>query len=154
MDVREFEPEDAEKLSQLIVRNLRQVLIEDYSAKAIEALAPFFTPEKLIKSSKQQFALVGVLGNDLVGTAALDGDRVRTVFVEATRHRSGIGSQLMAALEAYARQHRVRRLYLMSGISACGFYEKLGYKIVKRFERDLNGVPIPVIQMEKVLVRD
>ena len=152
MLVRNFEPEDAEQLSKLIIQNLRQVLIQDYPNEAIEALMPFYTPEKLIESSNHQLTLVGTLGNDLVGTASLDYDRVRNVFVDTARHRRGIGKKLMVAIEAYAQKQHLKRIYLMSGISAYRFYEKLGYKVVKRFDRDLNGISIPEIQMEKVLV--
>jgi N-acetylglutamate synthase-like GNAT family acetyltransferase len=154
MEVRNFEPEDAEKLSQLIVQNLQLVLIKDYPTEAIEALMPFFTPEKLIEDAKHQFMLVSLLDNELVGIASLDDDRVRNVFVDVARHRRGIGKKLMTAIEAYAQEQQLKKIYLMAAISACGFYEKLGYKIVKRFDHDLNGIPIPEIQMEKVLVTD
>jgi GNAT superfamily N-acetyltransferase len=154
MEVRNFEPEDAEKLSQLIVQNLQQVLIKDYPNEALEALIPFFAPEKLIEDSKHQFMLVGMVGNDLVGIASLDDDRVRNVFVDVARHRRGIGKKLMTAIVAYAQEQHLKKIYLMAAISACGFYEKLGYKIVKRFDRDLNGIPLPEVQMEKALVTD
>ena len=154
MEVRNFEPEDAEKLSQLIIQNLQQVLIQDYPNEAIEALTPFFTPEKLIKSSKQQFTLVGTLGNELVGIAFLDYDRVRGVFVDVAKHRRGIGKKLMGAIEVYAQEQHLKKIYLMAAISAFGFYKKLGYRVVKRFDRDLGGISIPEIQMEKVLATD
>ena len=152
MLVRNFELEDAEKLSQLIIQNLRQVNIQDYPNEAIDALVPFYTPEKIIERSKHQFTLVCTLGNDLVGTASLDYDRIRNVFVDLARHRRGIGKKLMGAIEAYAQEQHLKKIYLLSGLSAYGFYEKLGYKIVKRFDNDLNGIPLPVIQMEKALV--
>ena len=154
MLVRNFEPEDAAKLSPLIIQNLRQVNIQEYSNEAIDALVPFYTPEKIIERSKHQFTLVCTLGNDLVGTASLEDDRVRDVFVDVARHRSGIGKKLMGAIEAYAREQLLKKIYLLSGLSAYRFYEKLGYKIVKRFDNDLNGIPLPVIHMEKALVTD
>lgn len=154
MEVRRFEPDDAEKISHLIVQNLQQVLIQDYPHEAIEVLMPFFTPEKLIEDSRQQFVLVGIVGHNLVGVASLDHDRVRNVFVDITRQRQGIGKKLMAAIEAYAQAQQLKKIYLMAATSARGFYEKLGYKIVKHIDRDLNGIPILEIQMEKVLVTD
>ena len=33
-------------------------------------------------------------------------------------------------------------------------FEKLGYKVVKRFNRDLDGISLAVIQMEKELETD
>ncbi len=154
MDVRNFKIEDAEKLSQLIIQNLRQVLIQDYPNEAIEALTPFYTPEKIVEWPKHQITLVGTLGNDLVGTASLDSDRVRNVFVDITKHRQGLGAKLMAAIESHAQAQHLKKIYLMAGVSAYGFYEKLGFKMVQRVERDLNGVPIPEIHMEKILVTD
>ena len=52
MVVRDFVSGDAELLSRLIVQNLRQVLIQDYSSEAIEALALSFTTEKLIDDAE------------------------------------------------------------------------------------------------------
>ena len=154
MKVRDFEPEDAEEVSQLIIRNLRQVLSQDYPSEAIEALMPSFVPEKLIEHSESEFTLVGTLGNNVVGTAALATDRVRNVFVDVARHKSGIGKGLMAAIEAEARRQQLKRVYLMSGLSSFGFYERLDYRIVKQIDRELNGVPVPVIHMEKELVTE
>ncbi|HNT77774.1 MAG TPA: GNAT family N-acetyltransferase [Anaerolineae bacterium] len=151
MIIRSFEPEDAEGLSQLIIQNLRQVNSQDYSTEAIEALIPSYTPEKLIELAGQQLTLVSVMGDEVVGTATLDCDRVRNVFVEVALHQKGIGRELMLAIEDHARQRRFKKLFLLSGLSAQGFYQKLGYTIVKRFDNDLNGIPLPVVQMEKDL---
>ncbi len=151
MVVREFVSGDAEGLSRLIDENLRQVLIQDYPRKAIEALAISFTPEKLIEDAERQVTLVGTIGSDLVGTASLADDRIRSVFVDVTRHGAGIGRQLMADLESYARQRGLGRVYLMAGLSACGFYERLGYRSVERVEHEMDGNPVPVIHMEKEL---
>ena len=64
MEVKPFEAEDADILSQLIVQNSREVLIHDYPNEAIEASMPFYTPKKLIESSKHQLTLDGIFGND------------------------------------------------------------------------------------------
>lgn len=151
MLLRQFTPEDADLLSRLIIRNLRRVNIRDYSAEAVEALVPFFTPERLIENSKHQYTIVCTRGAELVGTASLDGDRVRTVFVAVDMHGRGIGRTLMAEIETHARENGVSRLYLHAGLSAQGFYERLGYDVIQRVERELEGIPIPDIKMEKVL---
>ena len=154
MEVRNFKPEDAEKSSQLIIQNLQRVLTQDYPNEAIEVLMPFFTPEELIEKSKHQYTIVGMLGNDLVGFATLDTDRVRGIFVDVARHGRGIGKKLMTELEAYAKEQRVKKIYLMSAISASGFYKKLGYRVVKHIDHDLGGMSIPELQMEKILLVD
>jgi N-acetylglutamate synthase-like GNAT family acetyltransferase len=154
MLVRRFEPKDAMRLSQLIIENLQQVNINDYSQETIDILAQAYIPDRIIERARQHLTLVGLVEDEVVGTASLDHDRVRNVFVEVSRHKRGLGKKLMAVIEAYAKEQHLEKIFLLSGLSAYRFYEKLGYKIVKRFDQDLGGMPFPVIQMEKELVAD
>lgn len=154
MFVREFTLQDAERLSRLILQNLRQVNIQDYSREAIKALEPSYTPEKMIESARHQLTLVCIIDDEIVGTASLDGERVRNVFVDLSLHRKGIGRRLVLAIEDHAKRKRIERVFLLSGPSAQGFYQKLGYTVVKRFDSDLGGIPLPVVQMEKELATD
>ena len=151
MLIRKFAPEDVENLSRLIIQNLRHVNIRDYSAESIEALVPYYTPDQIISLSKTCYMIVSVHGADLVGTATLDGDRVRNVFTDIDMHKKGIGRLLMADLEAYAIENNLTKIYLHAGLSAQDFYSKLGYETIKRIEHELDGNPLPVIKMEKVL---
>jgi putative acetyltransferase len=154
MSVREFEHQDAQKLSRLIVRNLRQVNIRDYPGEAIEILVSEYTPERIVESARHQLTLVCVIDGEVVGTASLDGERVRSVFVEISLHKRGIGKRLVLAIEKHAKEQHIKKVFLLSGLSAQGFYERLGYTVVKRFENDLDGIPLPVVYMEKALVTD
>jgi len=149
MMIRKFVPEDAEKLTQLIVRNLRLVNIRDYPKETIEALVTYFTPEKIIDLAKNSYMIVCTHEGHIVGTAVLDKDRVRSVFVEVEMHKLGSGRLLMTAIEDHAIENGLKKIYLHAGLSAQGFYNKLGYKTIKRIEHDLDGNPLPVIKMEK-----
>jgi N-acetylglutamate synthase-like GNAT family acetyltransferase len=151
MLIRKFEPKDAKNLSQLIIHNLQQVNIKDYPPEAIDKLAQSYTPARVIEDARHQLTIVGIVDDEVVGTASLDYERVRSVFVDVGKHRSGIGKELIAVIETYAQKQGLKKIFLLSGLSACEFYRKLGYKVVKRFENDLDGIPLPVIQMEKEL---
>lgn len=151
MMVRRFLPNDAEALSQIFIQNLRQVNIHDYPIEAIEALVLPYTPEQIVERACKWITLVCTDGPDVVGTASLDHDRVRDVFVAVSQHRTGIGKQLMYAIEETAKEQHLETLFLLAGISAEKFYEKLGYVVTKRFDNDLNGIPLRVIRMEKDL---
>ncbi|MCP5097321.1 MAG: GNAT family N-acetyltransferase [Chloroflexi bacterium] len=152
MELRELEPKDAEQLSQLIIQNLRQVIIQDYAQEIVDKFVPYYAPEKVIERSAHQQILVCIAEGNVVGTATLDKDRVRDVFVDLARHRSGIGTAVMAAIEARALENRQTNLFLLSNVAATGFYEKLGYQVVERFENDLDGIPLLVVKMEKTLI--
>ncbi len=151
MFVRQFSPDDAERLSRLIVRNLQLVNIHDYSLEVIDALIPSYSPESIIHLATNSYTIVCLDGVDIVGTASLDGERVRNVFVDVDQHGKGIGRLLMNEIEAYARDHQLQRMYLHTGLTGEGFYHKLGYTTIGYTEHDLDGVPFPLIEMEKEL---
>jgi N-acetylglutamate synthase-like GNAT family acetyltransferase len=75
-------------------------------------------------------------GGRIVGTIALGGDRLRSLFIEPGLQRSGIGARMVAHLEAHARQAGVSDLKLSSSLTARGFYERLGYRMIEREEHD------------------
>lgn len=148
---REFQAEDAEKLSRLVIRTLREVSSQEYSQGAIQALIPSFTPDKLLKKATSQYMIVCVDGEDLLGVASLDRDRVRNVFVSADMQRRGMGRTLMAKIESKARESGLGRIYLHSALSAQSFYEAMGFTAKAPIDRELNGFPLPEIEMEKHL---
>ncbi|MBK7091103.1 MAG: GNAT family N-acetyltransferase [bacterium] len=149
MLVRKFLPSDAEALSQIFIQNLRQVNIRDYPSEAIEALVRLYTPEQIIERAGKWITLVCTDGQDVVGTASLDNDRVREVFVAVSQHRTGDWQATNACHRDDGQRAASRKLYLLAGISAEDFYKKLGYVVIKRFDNDLNGIPLRVIRMEK-----
>ncbi len=151
MLVRRFSPDDAERLSRLIVRNLQLVNIHDYSREAIDALIHTYTTNRIRHLAENSYTIVCVDGENVVGTASLDGDRVRNVFVDVDRHGRGIGRLMMNEIEDHARANQLQRLFLHSGIAGEGFYHKLGYTTIAPIEHDLDGVPLPLIKMEKEL---
>jgi len=69
----------------------------------------------------------GVGGIELHGDDAL----LRSLAVDDQNRGRGCGTALVAALEAHAREHGVRRIYLLT-TTAAQFFEGLGYRIVAR----------------------
>lgn len=71
--------------------------------------------------------VVGVIGLDLGGETAL----LRSLAVNDSARKSGIGARLVEAAEALARARGVLRLYLLT-TTASNFFLKRGYAIVDR----------------------
>lgn len=69
----------------------------------------------------------GVGGLEIHGRDAL----LRSLAVEEAARGRGCGKALVAALEAHAREHGVRRIFLLT-TSAARFFEKLGYRAIAR----------------------
>ncbi|HAE48953.1 MAG: GNAT family N-acetyltransferase [Tistrella sp.] len=118
---------DAEAISAVILRALRETNAADYTSEIISAVAAGFSPEAITRLMAGRRVLVAVYADDVVGTASLDGAVVRSVFVSPDCQRRGIGMALMAAIEALARAVASPRLLVPSSVTAEGFYARLGF---------------------------
>jgi amino-acid N-acetyltransferase len=79
--------------------------------------------------------LVAYSGTELTGAAGIEcyGEvgLLRSVVVESTRRGTGLGKQLVAGMEAQAREQGVGRLYLLT-TTAERFFAGLGYRALAR----------------------
>ncbi|MBL6615796.1 MAG: GNAT family N-acetyltransferase [Reyranella sp.] len=134
--IRKARPEDAAAISSLVLRTVRISNASDYPAQAIEQLIVNFASEKVAQRMAERDTFVADIAGRIVGTIALGGDRLRTLFVEPELQGSGLGARLGAHLEAHARAVGVSELKLSSSLTAHGFYERLGYRTVRLEEHD------------------
>jgi putative acetyltransferase len=82
-----------------------------------------------------------------------DGEgEVRAVYVHGDHARKGVGSALLAHLEAAARERDLSSLVLWSSSNAVGFYEHHGYERVRETTHETTGgVELDVVVMRKGL---
>ena len=118
---------DAAALSDLIVGTLRTSNAADYPPAVIARVADDFSAERLARMIEQRLVLVACEGSRLLGTAALDGDKVRSVFVAPERQGEGIGRALMAEVARLAAAAGITSLTLQSSLTARAFYAGLGF---------------------------
>lgn len=75
--VREYEKYDAEKISNIITRNLFEVNIEDYGKEEIDKQAEKFKPEDIIKKFKNRLTYVSIYEGNVIGTESICNDFVK-----------------------------------------------------------------------------
>ena len=139
LDIRLFGSGDADEISQMIHR---AVCIRDntgYTPEQVESLAGHYTPENFCKDLERKVVYVCTEGNQIIGTATLRDDEVMAVFIEPEHQGRGIGTCLMDYLEHEAQDKELKRVWLVAGLSAVGFYGKLGYGIVREKQHPLWG---------------
>lgn len=83
-------------------------------------------------------------GGKILGTAniSLEEKYIGSVFVNPDYHKRGIGTQLMNAIENYARDHCLKKVYVHSSLNAQEFYKKRGFKKIKRVFNPNVGLTI------------
>jgi len=145
--VRLAQTADAEGISQVILAALHSSNARDYPAQVIARVAGNFTPEAVLGLLTRRVVLVAVQGEEIVATAALDVNVVRSVFVNPTLQGRGIGRMLMIEVELRAREAGVTVLSVPSSLTAEPFYTRLGFDTV----RDVYHGSERTLVMEKIL---
>ena len=139
--------EDAAAISRIVITALRESNAQDYPAEVIAQVEKSFTPEAVAVLLNKRKVFVALMYDDLIATASLDGDVVRTVFVEPGHQGSGVGRRLMETIHAEAQNTGMPRLLVPSSLTAEGFYANLGYRKIRD---EFHGAERTVV-MEKSL---
>lgn len=147
IEIRIAEATDAEAISAVVIRSLRESNADDYHPDHIAGLVEGFSPAGVLERMKGRTTFVAVLSGEIVGTASLGDGRVHTVFISPDLQKRGIGAALMARVEALAHTRATPLLTVRSSITAEGFYQKLGYQPVRE---EVFGLERTII-MEKAL---
>ncbi len=132
MLIRRFKAGDAGKVSYLISKTVYLVNYVDYPKSIIEKARLDNTSAKIIKKSQEMDVYVAAIGEKILGTATLNGNKVEAVYVNPRYHGLGVGKKLMEKMENIARKKGFSKIILFASITAAGFYQKLRYKKVKR----------------------
>ena len=114
----------------------------------IARVASNFTPDAVLALLQRRVVLVATEDQLIVATAALDGNVVRSVFVNPALQGQGIGRLLMIEIELRAREAGVTVLSVPSSLTAQAFYAKLGFHNV----RDVYHGNERTLVMEKALL--
>ncbi|QQO18438.1 GNAT family N-acetyltransferase [Bradyrhizobium diazoefficiens] len=123
--------DDADDISGVILRALRETNAKDYTNEIIERVARSFSPGAVRQLIGKRTVFVAAIGARIVGTASLDGSVVRTVFVAPDVQARGIGKRLIAEIERTARERNIPALTVPSSITAEAFYARLGFRAVR-----------------------
>lgn len=154
MAVRQAGECDAEGIVKVHVASIRGLAREVYSAEQIASWSGGKEPERYRQAMRDGEVMFVAVGEDgvLVGFAGYAGDEVRAVYVHPDQARAGIGSALLAAVEAHARLVGVLGLRLTASLNAVPFYEARGYIAVMHREHELSrGGVLDVVDMTKRL---
>lgn len=149
MMIRRAKSSDAIELVRLHRDTIRKVNSKDYTAKEIEAWANNYTIKKFRNEKNIRF--VAIDKNKLLGSAAFDKKGYFGLYVHKDYIGKGIGSKLLRKIEETAYKKGIRKFNPIVVITAKKFYEKHGYKTIKRIKYSIKSQKLTVYQMKKKL---
>ena len=129
--VRAARAEDAAAISKVIIAALRESNALDYPPEVIAQVEQNFAAPQILSLMSQRQVYVAIDDQVVVGTASLDQQVIRSVFVAPEQQGKGIGRRLMARIESVAATHDLKELRVPSSITAEGFYALLGFQKVR-----------------------
>ena len=128
MRVRKFRKEDAQKVSNIVKKNLLEINSKKYSKDTVNALINDSTPTRLIEKSKTRHYYVAIENNEILGIGGYENDDIHTFFVKPRNHGKGIGKKLMERVLKDAKKEGVKIMNSASTHYAEKFYASLGFK--------------------------
>jgi N-acetylglutamate synthase-like GNAT family acetyltransferase len=129
--IRSARLEDAESISRIIISALRETNAKDYSTEVIARVEQSFSPEAVSDLMQRRLVFVAVDRDSVIGTASLDGQVVRTVFIDPRYQKRGVGRALMTMIVRAAIGKGIAVLAVPSSVTAEPFYLKLGFNPVR-----------------------
>jgi len=150
-------PAPANRVSELYevqVESIRGLCSDDYSPEQIESWIESLDPDmyrSAIEHGNESLFMATVDG-EAAGFSAIKESDLQAIYVRPDHSRRGIGSLLLYSSEYQVRVRKLRRVRVLSSLTAGPFFEYHGYKVTKETPRILeNGVQLDFLTMERSL---
>ena len=134
MIIRRFMEQDAQAVSDMIIKTLRVSNIKDYSASEIDELAAHMQPEDIKKRAGWTHFYVALDEDALVACGAIgpywdsqEESSLFTIFVDPDMQGQGVGRKIVETLEQDEYFLRATRVEIPASITGVDFYRKMGY---------------------------
>jgi GNAT superfamily N-acetyltransferase len=142
---------NAAEISDLIINNASFYLKPHYSDAQWSIFKSYYSIETMQQKIIKQQMFCAKLGNEIVGTIALDHDYIVGFYTHVDYAKKGIGSKLLSYIEKEAQEIGHPEVYLASSPVGVDFYLKFGWQIVEELAIDYLGVPFVETVMKKRL---
>jgi len=152
MRIRRFRDSDAIELARMHRGTIRVINKKDYTKKQINVWATASAKKwRENAKAKNSTILIALDKNKLIGFVQLKDSEVKALYVHKSYIGREIGKRLLKKLEETAYKKGIRKLHCMSTITAKNFYQKHGYKIIKKTKYKIGNQKLTVYKMEKNL---
>lgn len=151
--VRDYREDDAEAVCRLFYETVRSVNLGDYSPEQVRAWAPV-PPDPAAWHGRMsgRHTLVAEADDGVVGFAELENDgHLDMLYCRRDAVGRGVGARLYAAAEERARGLGLGHLFTEASITARPFFERHGFRVVRRNVVVRHGVELVNFSMEKTL---
>jgi putative acetyltransferase len=147
MIIKKYKPTYCKELIQLFYDTVHTINAKDYSKKQLNAWATKnIDPEKWNQSLTEHYSIVAIEDEIIVGFGDIDQTGyIDRLFVHKNYQRQGVATAICDQLEQKAKG----KVYTNASITAKPFFEKRGYKVIKKQEIKKQNIVLINFVMEK-----
>ena len=153
MFLRPFRPSDKRQLQQLFYDTVHAVNGSDYTPEQLDVWAPLEPDREAWSRLDTQHCFVVESQKLIVGFASLEKDgEVDMLYVHKDFQGRGIAKTLLKQLERLARKSELPEMTTQASITARGFFESMGFKLISEQRKSLRGLEFLNFRMAKPLL--
>ena len=150
MKIRPSNPQDYAGIARLHRATIRNVNSKDYPEDIIKVWSGRTNAKRFRDSAHKCKRWVAVEKNKIVGFVDHgNDDELWGLYIHKDYVGKGIGSQLLRIAEDSLKKQGVGIIKIKATITAKKFYEKHGYKVVKKALHTVEGKKLEIYVMEK-----
>lgn len=149
MIIREYNPLDCKETAELFYNTVHTVNAEDYTKEQLDVWATVdIDLEKWNMSLSKHYSIVAVDDGIIVGFGDIDETGyLDRLFVHKDYQKRGIATALCDKLELNA----MNKITVHASVTAKVFFEKRGYRIMKKHQAERRGIMLDNFIMEKII---
>ncbi len=147
MELRRYESSDCKEVAELFYNTVHIINAKDYTKEQLDVWATQEVDlEKWNQSLQEHYSVVAVDNEIIVGFGDIDKDGyLDRLYVHADYQRKGIATAICKQLE----QAVEGKITTHASITAKPFFEKRGYRVVRKQEVERRGIFLTNFVMEK-----
>ncbi|WP_099204880.1 GNAT family N-acetyltransferase [Scatolibacter rhodanostii] len=150
--LRQYKAEDDAEMVKLFQETVHSVNAKDYTKEQQDVWAPKEIELKTwCKAFKESYTVIAESEGKMVGFANLDGNYFDRLFVHKDFQRLGIGAMLAEDIESQAVKKELTYIDVQASITAKPFFERCGYKVIKKQRFKRNNIFMENFVMKKSL---
>jgi GNAT superfamily N-acetyltransferase len=136
--IRDFVLSDLSALCQMMHGAIQASYSGVYPERAVAFFKTFHSEEKILERSQKGEILIIEIDDGIAATGAIINSEVLGVFVRLRDQGKGYGKAVMKELENRAKKKGLREATLAVSLPSKGFYESLGYEIIREVSLDVG----------------
>jgi putative acetyltransferase len=147
MFLRRYQPSDCREMAELFYNTVHTINAKDYTKEQLDVWATGHVDlEKWNQSFQEHFSLVAIENKIIIGFGDIDKTGyLDRLFVHKDYQKKGVATAICDKLEQAVKG----KIITHASITARPFFEKRGYKIIKKQQLKKQGVVLTNFVMKK-----